>query len=112
MSRQAHPIRVVTQRLSAAEPDQLPYIIPSLSETLSLCGDVLSSEERTGKDGSDLSVQVHKLKTRISSLLQSKHHASKWASAILIKTTVETGGLEVLRNSRSWVHGLLGLLGV
>ena len=112
MSRQAHPIRVVTQRLSTAEPDQLPYIIPSLSKTLSLCGDVLSSEQRTGKDGSDHGVQVHKLKTQISSLLQSKHHGSKWASVILIKTAVEAGGFEVLRNSLSWVRGLLGLLGV
>ena len=112
MSRQAHPIRFVNQWLSATEPDQLPDIIQELSKNLGRCGDVLSSEERTGKDGSDLSVQVHKLKTRISSLLQSKHHASKWASIILIKTAVETGGLEVLRNSRSWVHGLLGLLGV
>ena len=112
MSRQAHPIRLVTQRLSLAQPNQLPYIIPSLSETLSLCGDVLSGQDRLSKEGSDLSVLVHKLKTQISALLQDKALPSRWAAVILIKTCIEAGGLEILGSSQSWIRGLLGLLGV
>ena len=112
MSRQAHLIRLVTQRLSQAEPDRLPSYISSLSETLSQCGDVLGRHGQSGKDASDLTVQVHKLKTQISSLLQSKSCPGKWAAVILIKTVVEAGGLEVLQDAKPWVGGLLRLLAV
>ena len=112
MSRQAHPIRLATQRLSSLQPDQLPFALPSLLEALFLCGDALSGQENTLKDTSDLAVQVHKLRTQISSLLQAKDHTSRWAAVVLIKTCVEIGGQETLSSSLSWVRGLLELLGV
>lgn len=112
MSRQVHPIRLVTQRLSTVQPSQLPHILPSILETLSLCGDVLSGKERITKDGSDLSVLVHKLKTQISSLLQDKKQSSRWAAVALIKTSIETGKPDILQSAQPWVQGLLGLLGV
>ena len=107
-------LRVVTQRLASTPTERLPQVVSDLASTISACGDLFaaSSSQNNISDGSEISLLVHKLKTQISTFLQSKNIESRWAAIILIKALVEAGGWEILRAVGPWVRGLLGLLGV
>lgn len=105
-------LRVITQRLTATPSWQLPHIIPYLASTIPSCAKVLQNPPSLGQtnDGSETAVIIHKFKTRISTLLAEKSPQAKWAAVVLVKATVEIGGLEVLRASGAWIRGLLGIL--
>lgn len=105
-------LRVITQRLTATPSWQLPHIVPYLASTIPSCAQVLQNPPVPGhtNDGSEIAVVIHKFKTRISTLLAEKSAQAKWSAVVLIKATVETGGLEVLRASGAWIRGLLGIL--
>lgn len=105
-------LRVITQRLTATPAWQLPHIVPYLASTIPSCAQVLQNPPIPGhtNDGSEIAVVIHKLKTRISTLLTEKSAQAKWSAVVLIKATVETGGLEFLRTSGAWIRGLLGIL--
>lgn len=105
-------LRVITQRLTATPLWQLPHIVPYLASTIPSCANVLQNPPSLGQTNceSEIAVVIHKLKTRISTLLAEKNPQAKWAAVVLIKATVETGGLEVLRASGAWIRGLLGIL--
>lgn len=105
-------LRVITQRLTATPSWQLPHIVPYLASTIPSCAKELQNLPILGhtKDGSEIAVVIHKFKTRISTLLAEKSPQAKWSAVVLIKATVETGGLEVLRASGAWIRGLLGIL--
>lgn len=108
------PLRVVTQRLSSTPAKHMAHVAPCLAASIIDCRDIISSSTNHGggKDASETSVLVHKLKSQLSALLQEKAVEARWAAVVLIKATVEVGGWEVLRGSGAWVRGLLGLLGV
>jgi pre-rRNA-processing protein RIX1 len=55
---------------------------------------------------------VHKLKTNISTLLNGRSREGRFAAVGLIKATVDIGGWEVLRDSESWVRGLISIVQV
>ena len=57
-------------------------------------------------------MQVHKLKTQLSTLLGGKSPEGRFAAVVLIKAAIEVGGWEVLRGSEPWVRGLLAILAV
>lgn len=105
-------LRVITQRLTVTPPWQLPHIVPYLASTIPSCAKVLQNPSSPGQtnDGSEIAVVIHKFKTRISTLLAEKSPQAQWAAVVLIKSTVESGGLEVLRASGAWIRGLLGIL--
>ena len=105
-------LRVITQRLTATPLWQLPHIVPYLASTIPSCANVLQNPPslRQTNYESEIAVVIHKFKTRISTLLVEKSPQAKWAAVVLIKATVETGGLEVLRTSGAWIRGLLGIL--
>jgi len=63
------------------------------------------------KDGSDVGMLVHRVKTRISTLMQDKSPQARWAAVVLIKAIIEAGGLEVLQGSSAWIRSMIGSLG-
>ena len=57
-----------------------------------------------------MALQIHKLKTRISSLLQDRAPEGRYTAVVLIKAIVEVDGRPVLSGCEPWVRGLLSLL--
>jgi hypothetical protein len=107
-------LRAVTHRLTATPVDQLPQIASFLATSLSDCGELLSAtqNQKTGKSESDNAVQIHKLKTRLASLLQDRSFEGRWTAVVLVKATVEAGQWEVLRGCEPLVRGLVAILAV
>ncbi|KAL2825630.1 rRNA processing/ribosome biogenesis-domain-containing protein [Aspergillus cavernicola] len=105
-------LRAVNHRLTSLPVQQLPAIAGSLAASIAECGELLSTppSQKTGKTDSDHSVQVHKLVTRLSSLLQDRTCEGRWAAVVLVKALVEAGQWEILRGSEPFVRGLMGIL--
>jgi hypothetical protein len=66
----------------------------------------------TKKDTSEASVLIHKLKTQISTLLQSRNVEQRYAATTLVKAVTDVAGWDILKGSDAWVRGLLLILGV
>jgi hypothetical protein len=107
-------LRAVTHRLTTTPVDQLPQIASFLATSLSDCGELLSAtqNQKTGKSESDNAVQIHKLKTRLVSLLQDRSFEGRWTAVVLVKATVEAGQWEVLRGCEPLVRSLVAILAV
>jgi pre-rRNA-processing protein RIX1 len=107
-------LRAVNHRLTSLPVQQLPAIAASLAASISECGELLSApqSQRMGRTDSDHAVQVHKLVTRLSSLLQDRSFEGRWTAVVLIKAVVEAGQWEILRGSEPFVRGLMGILNV
>ncbi|OXV07455.1 hypothetical protein Egran_04780 [Elaphomyces granulatus] len=105
-------LRVINYRLTTTPVKQLPYLVDFLASSLGECGDILSASPRqkNGQPEADNALQVHKLKTRVTSLLQDRNIEGRWSAVILIKTLVEAGQWEILRESEPWVRGLINIL--
>ncbi|KAI1766358.1 hypothetical protein GGR53DRAFT_486472 [Hypoxylon sp. FL1150] len=105
-------LRSLCRRLTSAETDQLPALLPSLLKDLLRCQEPLSrpQEAKASEGSSESAVLVHKLKTRISALLNGRTTQGRFVGTALVKAAVETGGWECLRTSKSWVQGLLSVL--
>ncbi|OCT50707.1 hypothetical protein CLCR_06708 [Cladophialophora carrionii] len=100
-------LRAITTRLTTTPVDLLPRIASFLATALAHCQleDHFSDSKKAAS-----SVTVHKLKTRITSLLQDRNAAGRLTAAILIKAIVDKGGPNVLANSEVWIKGLLSCL--
>lgn len=107
-------LRAVTQRLALTPNKRLPQIVPFLADSITGCCEILSTSDgqRQGKDGAELGVLIHKLKTQLSALLLEKSVDARWSAVVLIKATIEVGGWEILQGSGAWTRGLLGILNV
>lgn len=107
-------LRAVTHRLTTTPVDQLPSITAFLAASLSDCSELLSAPQaqKPGKGDSDHAVQIHKLKTRLASLLQDRTVEGRWTAVVLVKATVEAGQWEILRGYEPIVRGLVGILAV
>lgn len=107
-------LRAVTHRLTTTPVQELPQITSFLATALSDCGQLLSSPQgqKIGKNDSDTAVQLHKLKTRLASLLQDRTLEGRWTAVILVKATLEAGQWEVLRGFEPIVRSLIGILAV
>ncbi|EPS34372.1 hypothetical protein PDE_09336 [Penicillium oxalicum 114-2] len=105
-------LRAVTHRLTTTPVDQLPSITAFLAASLSDCSELLSAPQaqKPGKGDSDHAVQIHKLKTRLASLLQDRTVEGRWTAVVLVKATVEAGQWEILRGYEPIVRGLVGIL--
>ncbi|KAL4788061.1 rRNA processing/ribosome biogenesis-domain-containing protein [Aspergillus varians] len=115
MSGMAHmhmTLRAVNHRLTNLPVQKLPAIAASLAASISECGELLSTpqSQKSGRVDSDQAVQVHKLVTRISSLLQDRSFEGRWAAVVLVKALVEAGQWEILRGSEPFVRGLMAIL--
>ena len=103
------PLRTVLQRLSSTPLWQVPQVTPILAGTIAESGSLLSTP-RT-KLRSEDTVLVHKLKTRISALLQDKDPRARWAAVVFVKAIIEAGGYETLQGAAPWVGSIITILG-
>ncbi|KAJ6155588.1 Armadillo-like helical [Penicillium chermesinum] len=105
-------LRAVAHRLTTTPVEQLPSIASFLATSLSDCADLLSAPQtqKPGKSDSENAIQVHKLKTRLSSLLQDRSVEGRWTAVVLAKAMVEAGQWEVLRGYEPIVRSLIGIL--
>lgn len=110
----ATTLRAVTHRLTTTPVDQLPSIASFLATSLSDCAELLSAPQtqKPGKSDSENAVQVHKLKTRLASLLQDRSVEGRWTAVLLVKATVEAGQWEILRGYEPIVRSLIAILAV
>lgn len=107
-------LRAVTHRLITTPVEQLPSIASFLATSLSDCAELLSTPQtqKSGKPDSDNAVQIHKLKTRLASLLQDRSVEGRWTAVVLVKATVEAGQWEILRGYEPIVRSLISILAV
>ncbi|KXG49749.1 Armadillo-like helical [Penicillium griseofulvum] len=105
-------LRAITHRLTTTPVEQLPQIASFLATSLSDCAELLSTPQtqKSGKSDSDNAVQIHKLKTRLASLLQDRSVEGRWTAVILVKATVEAGQWEILRGYEPIVRSLISIL--
>ncbi len=104
-------LRAVTSRLNNTPVKELPHIAYFLASSIQNCADALKSTSgpSAGKND-DLSLQVHKLKAKISSLLQDRSAEGRFTAIVLVKATVEAGGREILGSCEPWLRALLAIL--
>ncbi|KAJ9495684.1 hypothetical protein LTR99_010592 [Exophiala xenobiotica] len=100
-------LRAISNRLTVTPVDELPRIAGFLATQLANCP---LNEHFANTKGSNSSVPVHKLKTRISSLVQERSAAGRFTAVVLIKAIIDNGGENALRASDSWARGLLNCL--
>lgn len=107
-------LRAVTHRLATTPVEQLPSVAAFLATSLTDCAELLSAPQaqKSGKTESDHSVQIHKLKTRLATLLQDRTIEGRWTAVVLVKATVEAGQWEILRGYEPIVRGLISILAV
>ena len=105
----ATSLRALTYRLSTTPTQQLPHIAPQIAAAVWRCREILSSQI-DGKRNGELVVTIHRFKTQLSTLLQDRSIHGRWAAVVLVKATVEAGGLEVLSKCNPWLHSLLAIL--
>ncbi|KAJ6146828.1 hypothetical protein N7497_008810 [Penicillium chrysogenum] len=105
-------LRAITHRLTTTPVEQLPSIASFLATSLTDCAELLSTPQtqKSGKSDSDNAVQIHKLKTRLASLLQDRSVEGRWTAVILVKATVEAGQWEILRGYEPIVRSLISIL--
>ena len=105
-------LRPITYRLNSTPVEELPRIACVLASSISTCGQALQTNPTyAATQNNDNVVLVHKLKTRISSLLQERSLEGRFTAVVLVKAVVEAGGREILSSSESWVRSLLAILG-
>ena len=101
---QLHPLKALIQRLTSTPVEELPSIAYFLASSISAC---LVSLQNSGVDRA---ANLHKLKARISSLLQDRTPEGRFVGVIIAKAVIEAGGREVLVDSEPWLRGLIGIL--
>jgi hypothetical protein len=114
---QSSAIRAVTHRLTTTPVNELPQLVPFLAASLSECGNILIASPKGTASKSLVTepgdvAQFHKLRTRLTSLLQDRSVEGRWTAVVLIKAILEAGHCEVLSESEAWVRGLLVMLTV
>lgn len=103
-------LRQLTFRISSTPVHQLPRVAAQVSASLWQCRELLSSTAPSSKQNSDDGVTVHRFKTQLATLLQDRTIEGRWSAVVLIKATIEAGGLVVLSKTSPWVKTLLGFL--
>ena len=100
-------LRAVTQRLVTTATEDLPRVASFIASSLSNCSAALNGE---AVKPSDVSVPLHKLRTRLSSLLQDRTSAGRSTAAIIIKSLAEASRPTESAIWESWARGLIGCL--
>jgi pre-rRNA-processing protein RIX1 len=103
-------LKQLTFRISSTPIYQLPRVAAQVSASLWQCRELLSSTAPSSKQNSEDSVTVHRFKTQLAALLQDRTVQGRWSAVVLIKATIEAGGLEILSKTSPWVKSLLAFL--
>lgn len=99
--------RAIVNRLNTTPVEELPRVAAFLASSLATCPlETYFSDAKANTT----SVTAHKLKTRVSALLQDRSQAGRLSAAIFIKTIIETAGSNFLAGSEPWARGLLSCL--
>ena len=101
---QSNQLRALIQRLTSTPVEELPSIAYFLASSISRC---LVGPQVPGVDKSAL---LHKLKARVSSLLQDRAAEGRFAAVVVAKAVIEAGGRDILVDSEPWIRGLIGIL--
>jgi pre-rRNA-processing protein RIX1 len=101
---QSNSLKALIQRLTSTPVEDLPNIAYFLASSIS------ASINFPQNPGSDRATLLHKLKARISSLLQERTPEGRLAAVIVAKAVIEAGGREILVDSEPWLRGLIGIL--
>ena len=110
--RGINKLRVVSQWISTTPTGQLPQVTNHLAAFVSQSTNQLcSSAHGKSVQGSDHEILLHKYKTQLSTLLQDKDPRARFAAAVLVKSTIEAGDIELLKQSSRWVGSLISILG-
>lgn len=102
-------------QLSNVPTAELPHLTPDLLRLVLRSQVALSSPAASKFDSSmysESTVQVHTLRTQLSSLLQGKSPEGRFSAVVLIKAVTEIGGWEILQASGPWIRDLLSILSV
>ncbi|KAL7270565.1 hypothetical protein RUND412_006723 [Rhizina undulata] len=112
-------LRTINTLLSTTPDVSLPSQIPSIV-TLLYSSPILQSlatisnasgSAQKQKSAEEASILLHKFKTRISSLLQSKSPQARWSGVALVKGCVESSFECLVSHGGVWVRSLVPLLG-
>ncbi|KXT15353.1 hypothetical protein AC579_10431 [Pseudocercospora musae] len=108
-SQSLSTLRAVTYRITTTSPQELPLVAAQISASIWNCRHLISlpSENKHNRETSEILKRFH---TRLASLLQERSIEGRWAAVVLVKATIEAGGLEVLSKCNAWVKILLGYL--
>ncbi|CUS08139.1 unnamed protein product [Tuber aestivum] len=92
-------------------PSSIPFMISQLYMTpvLEICASLPMSSEYTG-DKSEGSALLHRFKTRVSSLLQSKLPTDKWSGIALAKAAMESSFECLVSSGEVWVRLMVPIL--
>lgn len=105
---QLSTLRATAQRLSVTPLDDLPRIAGFLASSVSSCSRLRTDAET--KQGIDFSGPLHKLRTRLSSLLQDRGPSGRLTAAVVIKAYVETVRPVETAQWEAWARGLIACL--
>ncbi|RVX69806.1 hypothetical protein B0A52_06451 [Exophiala mesophila] len=100
-------LRSAIHRLTVTPVDDLPRISSFLAS--SLANHDLEKLFLDSKENASI-VTGHRLKTRVTSLLQDRSPSGRISASILIKTLIDNGGPQLLASSAPWARGLLSCL--
>lgn len=99
-------LRAVVNRLNSSPVEELPYIVGYLATSLTSCKALFQNTATKNDHG----VLLHKLKTRVSSLLQDRSSEGRLAGIVVVKALVEAAHATILPDSGSWVRALISSL--
>ncbi|SMR57260.1 unnamed protein product [Zymoseptoria tritici ST99CH_1E4] len=102
-------LKALNYRISSTTTDKLPAAATQIASSLWNCRNILSAATDT-KQNNEASIVVHRFKTQLGSLLNDRTIEGRWSAVVLIKATIEAGGVEILSKSNVWVRSLLGIL--
>ncbi|KAF9890956.1 hypothetical protein FE257_005213 [Aspergillus nanangensis] len=105
-------LHAVNHRLTNIPVKQLPPLASCLAAALSNCAELLATprSQKAAKTDPDSVAQVHKLITRLTSLLQDRTPEGRWTAVVLVKAVVEAGQWAVLDECEPFVRGLMAIL--
>jgi len=100
-------LRAIANRLNTTPIEDLPQQVGYLATSIASCKDVLQNNTPGNNENALL---FHKLKTRVSALLQDRTPEGRLSGIVIVKALVEAGGLPFLSESGSWVRNLISCL--
>lgn len=99
-------LRAIATRLTSTPIDELPHQVGYLATSVTSCSDIL----RNPSPSNDQAVLLHKLRTRVSTLLQDRTAEGRYCGIVIAKALTETGGTAFPPESGSWVRSLISCL--
>ncbi|KAF8463706.1 rRNA processing/ribosome biogenesis-domain-containing protein [Kalaharituber pfeilii] len=102
------PLRALAAALTAVPDDALPAALPAHIGAL-YAAPVLESAFRSASE--DAAVLLHKLRARVSALLQSRAPQGRWAGAALVGACVGSSRECLAAHAKTWAPLVLALLG-